>query len=65
MEPRRFGREFTLKAVKLVRERCVVAAQAARDLDVHQSVPRKCDIPNAVLATVHAPRRVLRGCDQR
>ncbi|PDT76154.1 hypothetical protein CO676_34000 [Sinorhizobium sp. BJ1] len=34
-------REFKLKAVKLVRERGVSVAQAARDLDVHKSVLRK------------------------
>ena len=39
--PRKFGREFKLGAVKLVRERGVSAAQAARDLDVHENVLRK------------------------
>ena len=32
MGRRRFGREFKLEAVKLVRERGVTVAQAARDL---------------------------------
>jgi transposase len=41
MERRRFGREFKLEAVKLVRERGVTVAQAARDLDVHENVLRK------------------------
>ena len=41
MERRRFSREFKLEAVKLVRERGVAAAQAARDLDVHENVLRK------------------------
>jgi transposase len=41
MERRRFSREFKLEAVKLVRERGVTAAQAARDLDVHENVLRK------------------------
>ena len=36
MGRRRFDRAFKLEAVKLVRERGVSAAQAARDLDVHQ-----------------------------
>ena len=41
MERRRFGREFKLEAVRLVRERGVTVAQAARDLDVHENVLRK------------------------
>ena len=41
MQRRRFSREFKLEAVKLVRERGVSAAQAARDLDVHENVLRK------------------------
>jgi transposase len=41
MRRRRFTREFKVEAVKLVRERGVSAAQAARDLDVHENVLRK------------------------
>ena len=41
MGRRRFDRGFKLEAVKLVRERGVSAAQAARDLDVHENVLRK------------------------
>jgi transposase len=41
MRRRRFDRAFKLEAVKLVRERGVSAAQAARDLDVHENVLRK------------------------
>jgi transposase len=41
MERRRFTREFKVEAVKLVRERGVSVAQAARDLDVHENVLRK------------------------
>lgn len=41
MQRRKFSREFKLEAVKLVRERGVSAAQAARDLDVHENVLRK------------------------
>ena len=37
---RRFSREFKVEAVKLVRERGVTIAQAARDLDVHVNVLR-------------------------
>jgi transposase len=40
MERRKFSREFKLEAVKLVRERGVKVAQAARDLDVHATVLR-------------------------
>jgi len=38
---RRFDRAFKLEAVRLVRERSVSAAQAARDLGVHENVLRK------------------------
>src|SRR5882762_5730156 len=41
MRRRRFSREFNIEAVKLVRERGVSAAQAARDRDVHENVLRK------------------------
>lgn len=37
----KFSREFKLEAVKLVRERGVAVAQAARDLDLHVNVLRK------------------------
>jgi transposase len=37
---RRFSREFKVEAVKLVCERGMTIAQAARDLDVHASVLR-------------------------
>ena len=40
MERRKFSREFKIEAVKLVRERGVKVAQAARDLDVHATVLR-------------------------
>ncbi len=41
MGRRVFSREFKLEAVKLVRDRGVAIAQAARDLDVHVNVLRK------------------------
>ena len=41
MERRKFSREFKFEAVKLVRDRGVSVAQAARDLDVHSNVLRK------------------------
>ena len=40
MERRKFTREFKLEAVKLIKDRGVSYAQAARDLDVHQTVLR-------------------------
>jgi transposase len=41
LERRKFGREFKIEAVRLVKERGVSVAQAARDLDVHENVLRK------------------------
>lgn len=41
MERRRFSREFKLEAVRLVRERGVGVAQAARDLELHENQLRK------------------------
>jgi transposase len=38
---RQFSREFKLEAVRLVKHRGVSVAQAARDLDVHETVLRK------------------------
>ena len=41
MGRRSFSREFKLEAVRLVRDRGVSVAQAARVLDVHENVLRK------------------------
>ncbi len=41
MGRRRFGREFKLEAVRLVRDRGVTVAQASRDLDLHENLLRK------------------------
>jgi transposase len=41
MQRRKFSREFKVEAVRLVRDRGVSAAQASRDLDVHENVLRK------------------------
>lgn len=38
---RKFSREFKVEAVKLVTQRGVAVAQAAKDLDVHENVLRK------------------------
>ena len=40
MERRKYTREFKLEAVKLIKERGVTVAQAARDLGVHGTVLR-------------------------
>ena len=41
MQRRKFGREFKLEAVNLVRERGVSYAQTARDLDVNINMLRR------------------------
>ncbi len=41
MQRRKFGREFKVEAVRLIKERGVAVAQAARDLDVQENVLRK------------------------
>ena len=41
MQRRKFGREFKLEAVNLVRERGVSYAQTARDLDVNVNMLRR------------------------
>ena len=41
MQRRGFSREFKVEAVKLVKDRGVSVAQAARDPDVHETVLRK------------------------
>jgi len=38
---RTFGSEFKREAVRLIKERGVSVAQAARDLDLHENVLRK------------------------
>ncbi len=41
MQKRRFSRDFKLEAVRLVKDRGVTVAQAARDLDLHENMLRK------------------------
>ena len=41
MQRRTFGREFKVEAVRLIKERGVAVAQAARNLDVYENVLRK------------------------
>jgi transposase len=50
---RKFSREFKLEAVKLVKERGVAAAQAARDLGIHENVLRKW-VREGIADPVHA-----------
>jgi transposase len=38
---RKFSREFKLEAVRLIKDRSVAVAQAARELDVYENVLRK------------------------
>jgi len=53
MQRRVFNREFKLEAAKLVTERGVTVVQAARDLDVAESVLRRW-IRDAATDTGHA-----------
>ena len=53
---RQFSREFKLEAVRLVKDRGVTVAQAARDLDEHENVPR-----NWIRETVADPRHAFLG----
>ena len=55
MQRRRFTREFKVEAARLVTERGVSVAQAARDLDVHENVLRKWVKALAGDATRHFP----------
>ena len=41
MQRRRFGREFKIEAVRLIKDRGVSVAQASRELDVHENQLRK------------------------
>ena len=59
MQRRKFSREFKVEAVRLVRDRGVSAAQAARDLDVHENVLRKW-----VKEFAAAPQRAFPGHGQ-
>ena len=59
MERRKFTREFKLEAVKLIKERGVTVAQAARDLDVHGTVLR-----NWVKAFADDPQHAFPGHGQ-
>jgi len=53
---RQFSREYKLEAVRLVKDRGVSVAQAARDLDVHENVLRKW-----IRETIADPRHAFPG----
>ena len=59
MQRKRHGREFKLEAVKLVRERGVTTAQAARDLGIHPNLLR-----NWVKAFAADPQYAFHGQGQ-
>lgn len=54
MTRRKFSREFKIEAVRLVTDRDVTVAQAARDLDIAESVLRRW--MRELTARRHAPR---------
>ena len=54
---RKHSREFKIEAVRLVRERGVTMAQAARDLDISVTLPRR-SVPRARRA------RLLAACNR-
>jgi transposase len=59
MQRRKFSREFKLEAVRLVKDRGVAVAQAARDLDLHENVLRKW-----VRETIADPQHAFPGHGQ-
>jgi transposase len=59
MPRRKFSREFKLEAVRLVKDRGVAVAQAARNLDLHENVLRKW-----VRATSADPQHAFPGQGQ-
>lgn len=59
MQRRQYPKEFKIEAVKLVMDRGVSVAQAARDLEIHPTVLRKW-----VLAIKADPREAFPGHGQ-
>lgn len=59
MQRRKFGREFKVEAVRLIRERGVSVARAARDLDVHETV-----LPRWVKQAAADPKHAFPGQGQ-
>ena len=54
-----FSREFKLEAVRLVRERGVSVAQAARDLDLHQNMLRNRGRPREARDSAEVGNQLL------
>jgi transposase len=59
MRRRKFGREFKFETVRLVKDRGVAVAQAARDLDLHENVLRKW-----IMKLAADPQHAFPGHDQ-
>lgn len=55
MQRRKFSREFKLEAVRLVKDRGVSVAQAARDLDLHENGLRNGSGRRAVIRSTPFP----------
>ena len=61
---RKFSREFKREAVRLVADRGVAVAQAARDLVVGDSVLRRCMRELSVASAIAFPRNGQMRADQ-
>ena len=61
MTRRKFSREFKIEAVRLVTDRGVAVAQAARDLDVAESVLRRWMRELTTTPAQHSPGTVRCG----
>jgi transposase len=64
MTRRKFSREFKIEAVRLVTDRGVAVAQAARDLDIAESVLRRWIRELSVAPTAAFPRNGQMRADQ-
>jgi transposase-like protein len=58
MRRRKFSREFKLEAVRLVKDRGVSVAQAARDLDLHENVLRNGSVKQTPIHGIRFPAMV-------
>ncbi len=65
MQRRKFSREFRLEAVKLIKERRVAVAQAARDIDVAENVRASQAVPRSVVGARRWTSSTLRGSTTR
>jgi transposase len=64
MTRRKFSREFKIEAVRLVTDRGVAVAQAARDLDITESVLRRWIWELSVAPATAFPRNGQMRADQ-